>query len=294
MNLSKSHGAKWSSVSLGTLIAASCAGSASADTIDLTPAGDNQGTINGAIFSDHFVQPAGTCVFKPFLSLQAKSNSPNIPATDKRIEQAYNTDGFSHLYMDADRPQWNNLVRVSDLANIDIGGTKYFGFVLDANEPGAGKSLLSVDNVRIYTRSTDNTTAVGNTLANLDQLGTLRLSLNDPTAGSLNGFNAQNWINLDSAQENQYSNSNGGSGKADMILYVPVANFKDALPTDYLFFYNLNGVHFGSDPGLAAQSGYEEWQYIANTNTRVPDGGATIALIGLGLLGLGAMRRKLS
>jgi hypothetical protein len=288
---SKSQRGKCCSLSLGALIAAACAASASADTIDLTPQGNDQGTINGAIFSDHFVQPAGTGVFKPFLSLQAKSNSPNIPTTDKRIEQAYNTDGFSHLYMDADRPQWNNLVRVGDLANIDIGGTKYFGFVLDANEPGAGKSLLSVDNVRIYTRNSDNTTAVGNNLANLDQLGTLRWSLNDPTAGSLNGFNAQNWVSLDSAQENQYSNSNGGSGKADMILYVPADNFKDALPTDYLFFYNLNGVHFGSDAGLAAESGYEEWQYISKT---VPDGGATIGLIGLGMVGLGAMRRKLS
>ena len=32
---------------------------------------------------------------------------------------------------------------------------------------------------------------------------------------------------------------------------------------------------------------------FANSQTAIPDGGATIALLGVGLLGLGALRRKL-
>ena len=34
--------------------------------------------------------------------------------------------------------------------------------------------------------------------------------------------------------------------------------------------------------------------YVTTTTTKVPDGGATVALLGLGMFGLGAIRRKLS
>ena len=56
------------------------------------------------------------------------------------------------------------------------------------------------------------------------------------------GFNIDNWIKLNAAPENLDVQANGGSGMADMVVYIP----------------------------------------------------ATVALIGVGLLGLGAMRRKMS
>src|SRR6476620_2818843 len=56
---------------------------------DLTPAGNTKvdvpGEVGGtAIFSDYFLQPAGTGVFKPFLDLKSPNNGS--------IEEAYNSD----------------------------------------------------------------------------------------------------------------------------------------------------------------------------------------------------------
>lgn len=244
-----------------------------------------------AIVSDHWTQPAGTGVFQPFLTLDANGQTSTGLNT---IEQGYNTDGHSALYLDQLRPEWNRRLTVGDLAQIDVNGTAYYGFILDANEPGGSKSLISVDNIRIYTSSSDNTGAVQNNLSNLDSLGTLRFALNDPTkTGS--DFNIENWIKLDSAQENiGYSGANapnGGSGQSDMIVYVPVSAFGDAADSDYLWFYNLNGVHYTSDKDLASTAGFEEWRAVTNPQS-VPDGGATAALLGLGVIGLAALRRK--
>jgi len=170
---------------------------------------------------------------------------------------------------------------------------------LDANEPGNNKSLISVDNIRIYTSATDNTAAVGAALsvsnpdyANLDGLGTLRWAMNTPTAGSSNGFNVANWVKLDSSQENVLSNANGGSGQADMIVYVPTTAFAGAKATDFLWFYNLNGVHYYADKGMAAQAGYEEWSAVVGPNSQqVPDGGTTVVLVGSALAALGFVSR---
>ncbi|MGZ8921072.1 MAG: VPDSG-CTERM sorting domain-containing protein, partial [Limisphaerales bacterium] len=68
--------------------------------------------------------------------------------------------------------------------------------------------------------------------------------------------------------------------------------FGDAKDSDYLWFYNLNGVHYTSDKDLASTSGYEEWRAVTGPRTNVPDGGTTATLLGLGLLGLAASRRK--
>lgn len=261
---------------------------------DLTTAGTTSHSVVGAyggtaIFSDYFTQPAGTGVFEPFLTLDA--NGQTSTGT-KVIEQGYNTDGFTAMYMDQLRPQWNERLRVGDLSKIDLGGTLYYAFLLDANEPGGNKSLISIDNIRIYTSATDNTASVGDNLGNLDGLGTLRWALNDPTKNG-DAYNIENWIKLDSAQENVEAGenpSNGGSGKSDMVAYIPVSAFGDALDSDYLWFYNLNGVHYSADDNLAAQSGYEEWRAVTGT-TSVPDGGSSIALLGMGLMGLGFFSR---
>jgi hypothetical protein len=211
----------------------------------------------------------------------------------KVIEQGYNTDGFSALYMDQQRPQWNKLVTFGSLVPTTISGQNYYGFILDANEPGSNKSVISVDNVRVYTSSANNTASVGNTIGNLNNLGTLRWALNDPTQTAGN-FNINNWVKLDAAQDNVNGGadkSNGGSGKADMVVYVPASAFAGAQASDYVWLYNLNGVHYSLDKNLAAEAGYEEWSTVINPSS-VPDGGATAALVGIGLTGLGLIRRK--
>lgn len=269
-------------------------GGAMATEFDLTPAGTDTLNVTGAvggtaIVSDFFTQPAGTGVFEPFLTIEANA-AGKLPTNNKNIEQGYNTDGV--LYMDQQRPNWNKLLRLSDLATLNIGGKSYYGFELDANEPGADKSVISVDNIRIYTSATDNTGSVQNNISALNSLGALRWAMNDP----IGTWNIENWVKLDSAQENVDADkgiSNGGSGKSDMILYVPTTAFAGAQPDDYIFFWNVNGVHYGVNDNLASEAGYEEWRAVVNTN-RVPDGGATIALVGLGIAGLGVIRRKMS
>src|SRR5207247_4662468 len=132
---------------------------------------------------------------------------------------AYNTDG-APLYLDEQRNHWNTLLRVGDLQKVN----GYYQFILDANEPGSNKSLISIDNIRIYTSTSDNTANVANDITKLNDLGTLRWAMNDPlvkgtTPPDLNGFNVNQWVKLNADQNNNDgSTANGGSGQGDMIV----------------------------------------------------------------------------
>jgi len=253
--------------------------------------GSLAGAVGGtAIFSETSTHPAGTGVFNPFLTINSQGNN--------RTESGYNTDGHTALYLNQQRPNWNNLLKVSDLAKINIGGTDYYAFELDANEPsgtekdGSAKSLLSIDNIRIYTSSTDNTAAVQSDESKLESpspLGTLRFALNDPLKGGSN-YNISNWVKRDATTDGiaDTQGHNGGSGFSDLIVYIPASDFPNL--NDYLFFYNLNGAHFQADVGGdAAEAGFEEWRAVVGKNHPVPDGGATAALLGLGLAGLAGL-----
>jgi hypothetical protein len=209
--------------------------------------GSLTGAVGGtAIFSEFATHPAGTGVFDPFLTINSHGST--------RIESGYNTDGHTALYLDQQRPEWNTLLKVSDLAKINIGGTDYYAFELDANEPsgterdGSAKALLSIDNIRIYTSSTDNTGAVQSDQSKLESLGTLRFALNNPLKSGSN-YNITNWVKLDTTADGiaDTQGHNGGSGFSDMIVYIPASDFPNL--NDYIFFYNLNGAHFQADVG---------------------------------------------
>jgi hypothetical protein len=263
------------------------------DLSGLATDGSLAGAVGGtAIFSEISTHPAGTGVFDPFLTINSQGNS--------KTEQGYNTDGHTALYLDQQRPEWNNLLKVSDLAKINIGNINYYAFELDANEPSgmerdhSAKVLLSVDNIRIYTSSTDNTGAVQSDVSKLETpspLGTLRFALNDPLKNDSN-FNITNWVkmaaNTDGIADAQ--GHNGGSGFSDLIVYIPASDFPNL--NDYIFFYNLNGAHFQADVGGdAAEGGYEEWRAVVRTDN-VPDGGNTFVLLGSALLALGLVGRR--
>jgi len=288
----------------------------------LTGLGVDSGYITGdvggkAYVSDYFEQPTGTGVFNPFLTIDSKSNGST---GNGFIEQGYNTDGHSNLYLDQQRPQWNNYLKVGDLADITFDSILYYAFILDSNEPGGNKSLISVDNIRIYTSSTDKTGSVGNDITKLggsttteEGLGVLRWAMNDPLfvppvdpkKPYQSPFDKDQWILLDSSQENVESgssNSNGGSGKGDMIVYIPQAAFGNAGDDDFVWFYNLNGVHYDADYDFAAEAGFEEWRAVVKSSNApppqdgggagsVPDGGTTLLALGISLLGLGSMRK---
>lgn len=264
---------------------------------DLSGSGSDSHEVTGAfggkaIIADHFTQPTGTGVFQPFLTIDANGQTST---GNKRIEQGYNTDGFANLYLDQHRPQWNNLLKLGDLAQIDVSGNLYYAFLLDANEPGQNKGLISVDNIRIYTSANDGTSMVADDLTKLDDLGTLRWAMNNPTQNANGSFNNDTWVKLNALQENVEAGdhvSNGGSGKSDLVAYIPVTAFVGAQATDYVWFYNLNGVHYSAEKGLAAESGFEEWRAVTGPSQQVPDGGVTAVLLGLSFLGLFAVSKN--
>ncbi len=266
-----------------------------ATSYDLTPVGSQSFNLLGAfggtaVVADYWSQPTGTGVFDPFLTLDANGQTST---GDNKIEQAYNADGFNQLYLDGLRPNWNTTLRVGDLASITLNQIDYFGFILDANEPGGAKSTISVDNIRIYTSATDNTAAVGDNLSLLDNLGALRWAMNDPTTNPDGTFNNDSWIELDASQENISRGANGGSGMSDMIIYIPQVAFAGAVATDYVWFYNLNGVHYEVDKDLATTAGFEEWSAVVGPQHRVPDHGGTLVLLGTALLTLGLFAGRL-
>ena len=202
--------------------------SARAAEVDLTVVGDTPQPVaadfggNGLVANFH-THPSGTGVFDPFLTLERNAAGGNSSG----IESAYNTDGHSGLYLDQQRPEWNTYLKLSDLAVVDVGGAKYYAFELDANEPGNTKSLISIDNIRIYTSASDNTALVQNNEGNLKSLGTLRWAMNDPlnpagTTQNPGNYNIDKWIKLDANLSDVLSKANGGSGFSDLIMYIPI------------------------------------------------------------------------
>jgi len=236
------------------------------------------GAVNASV-ANYWSQPTGTGVFNPFLSLRNEGGGSE--------EFAFNTNGTVALYNDEHRPAWNKLIQVGSLANVNGN----YAFVLDANEPGASKSLISIDNLRVYVSSSDNTAAVGNFNYNssnpsssnnkLDLLGTLVF-----------GMNTANWINLNANQESIGSNANGGSGQSDMVLLIPISLFTaaGANANSYVFLFDANG-HNGSVESDATD-GYEEWNAVTGSTPPIPDGGSTLILLGMAMGGMGFIARR--
>ena len=275
------------------------------DFTDLNPPLDNTGYSGtgsfaagtsaggaGALYRTKDTQPAGTGVFNPFLTYQAKG-----------VEEGYNTSqgGNGQGFLDTKRvDRWNHDLFVSDLKVVTVDGKgSYYAFELDANETGVGNinRLLSIDDIRIYTSHSDTANSVGDNADLVDSLGTLRYAQN----ASL-GVTA-NWVLIDASKKEGGSTS--GSGSSDMILYVPTSLFPTTgadpvKSSDFLYFYTINGVHDpandgpGSVNGAQSNAGFEEWRAL--TAPPVPDGGSTLLLLGSALTALGflAGRRGLA
>jgi len=239
----------------------------------------------GVVYSTIDTLPTGTGVFDPFLTYQGNGSGA--------VEQGFNTSrgGLGQGFMDDKRvTQWTHDLHLNDLATISKGGTLYYAFELDANELGNANAnkLLSIDDIRIYTSPTDTAGSVGNDATKVGSLGTLRYAQN-LTLGS-----TANWVLIDASRSEGGHTS--GSGSSDMVVYVPKSLFAGASGTDFLYFYTINGTHNAVVNGSEANSGFEEWRAVQSTVVTVPDGGNTLALLGLSLLGLGAFtnRRKLA
>lgn len=209
-----------------------------ATVVDLTGSNDS-GSINGAQFVFTNQQPTGTGVIQPFLRVE---NTP--------IEQGYNTSGGTPF--DDKAGPWTHDLTFGALQNsaITLNGVSYFKLLLDVNEPGGNKSLISLDQLQFYTSSTGSQTTT-----NIGSLGTLRYT-----------FNSGDSVLLDASR-------NHGSGSGDMYAYIPTSDFAGTNANDFIYLY----AHFGSSDD--SEAGFEEWALV-NNMAPVPEMNALFPIIG--------------
>lgn len=209
--------------------------SATAAQVDL--ATGNSGEINGALFVWTDTQPTGTGYIDSFVRIQGKASGG--------MEQGYNTSGRPFAFDEKDPINFTHDLQMKDLgAGVNINGVEYYQFLLDVNEPGGNKSLISLDSLKLFTSDTGSKTT-----SDINSLGTLRYDMGD------------NWVLLDASR-------NSGSGSGDMNAFIPKSLFAGASPDDYLYLYSKMGANVAAN--AEAHAGFEEW-----ANVRHEGGGTT-------------------
>ncbi|MBI3823796.1 MAG: carboxypeptidase regulatory-like domain-containing protein [Planctomycetes bacterium] len=204
-------------------------------TLDLSAHGAI-GSVNDAIFRQFDAQPTGTGVINSFVRIQSNKSA---------VQQGYNSDHRKVEFDENTSPQFTRSLTLDGVPVVDIGGVKYREFLLDINQK-ASQPLLSLDELRIYLGNAGNLTGYDATTHQLAGLN----AVYDLDAG------ADNWILLD-ARLNQ------GSGKGDMLAYIPDSAFTGG---SYVYLYSKFGVND------TPNAGFEEW--AAGKSSLTADAGA--------------------
>jgi len=213
-------------------------------------------TINGAIFQQwDEPKPMGTGVIDAFLAIQGKTN---------QAQHGYNTDGA--LEFDTVAGGHTHALLLSDIPRVEFGEVWYKEFLLDINQAKTNK-ILSIDELTLYR-------AVTGTLTGYSPDFTTRNSTNPAFGAPIYDLDAggDNYVKLDDS-------FGAGSGKGDMLLFVPESAFIGE--GNNIYMYSMCGDTIdGSD-------GFEEWA-VGLGGPIIPEP-ATIALLLLGGL---LLRRK--
>ncbi|MBI1831949.1 MAG: hypothetical protein HYR84_10920 [Planctomycetes bacterium] len=191
-------------------------------TLDLTTHGAI-GAINDAIYRQYDTQPTGTGVINSFVRIQSNKAA---------VQQGFNSDYRRVQFDENTSPQFTRSLALNSVPTVNISGIKYREFLLDINQK-ASQPLLSLDELRIFMGGAPNLTGYDGAAHQLTGLN----AVYDLDAGG------DNWIVLD-ARLNQ------GSGKGDMLAYIPDSAFSGG---SYVYLYSKFGVN------NTPNAGFEEW-----------------------------------
>ena len=211
---------------------------ARATVVDLTTSLSASGSINDALFFASDQQPAGTGFIDPFLRVQA---SPT--------EQGYNTDG-GFPFDDKNPHNFQHSLLLSSLLQVDLNGTEYFKFMLDANQSGTSNHTFTLTQLQIYTANSGSLLPTSLNADGTIALGTLAYNMNS------------------GGTTNTVITTATGSGKYDAIVYIPVSLFNLSDKYVYLYFAGQGN------------GGFEEWTAATGVNP-VPEASTFFPIIGL-------------
>jgi hypothetical protein len=206
-----------------------------------------QETINGAKFIQWTdTEPMGSGRINAFVGIQGSGGGS---------QHGYNTTGDREF----DTTSGSKALLLSNIPIIALGETNYREFWLDINQ-NSTHPILSLDKLKIHMASVGNLTGY---LTNPD----FGAPIYDLDAG------VDNYVTLD-------YELNPGSGKGDMLLFVPDSAFIGA--GDYIYLYSMFGATInGAD-------GFEEWA-VGIGGPIIPEP-ATMTL--LALSGIAMLLRK--